>query len=257
MLIDWYTVVAQILNFIILVWLLKRFLYKPVTEAMDRREKDIAGRLDEAKKRKEEAGRSADEYIRKISEIEGKREEMLRAARIEADGKKEDLLDRAREEVEEEKAAWLESLEEEKISFLDELRRKAAHEAFAVSRQSLRDIANSGIEKEMIGSFKKKMASLDEKKKEEIGRHIVFGGGVVIVRSAFDMPDKKEFSDFLQREIGSWVEIKYEISPKLISGIEVNGNGYKVAWNLKEYLDRMEEKIGKFIEAKTETGSNE
>jgi F-type H+-transporting ATPase subunit b len=39
MLIDWFTVAAQAINFLILVWLLKRFLYKPVLNAVDAREK--------------------------------------------------------------------------------------------------------------------------------------------------------------------------------------------------------------------------
>jgi F-type H+-transporting ATPase subunit b len=42
MLIDWFTVGAQALNFLILVWLLKRFLYKPILDAIDAREKRIA-----------------------------------------------------------------------------------------------------------------------------------------------------------------------------------------------------------------------
>jgi len=42
MLIDWFTVGAQALNFLILVWLMKRFLYKPVLHAIDEREMRIA-----------------------------------------------------------------------------------------------------------------------------------------------------------------------------------------------------------------------
>ena len=48
MLIDWFTVVAEIVNFLILLWLLKRFLYKPVLNAMDKREATIASRENEA-----------------------------------------------------------------------------------------------------------------------------------------------------------------------------------------------------------------
>ncbi len=45
---DWFTVVAQIINFLILVALLKRFLYGPIIRAMDRREAEIASRMDAA-----------------------------------------------------------------------------------------------------------------------------------------------------------------------------------------------------------------
>jgi F-type H+-transporting ATPase subunit b len=45
MLIDWFTVAAQVVNFLILVWLMKRFLYKPILHAIDEREKRIATEL--------------------------------------------------------------------------------------------------------------------------------------------------------------------------------------------------------------------
>ena len=37
--INWFTVIAQLVNFLILVWLMKRFLYKPILNAIDEREK--------------------------------------------------------------------------------------------------------------------------------------------------------------------------------------------------------------------------
>ena len=46
--IDWLTVVAQIVNFLVLVYLLKRFLYGPILQAMDDRQAGIAARLQEA-----------------------------------------------------------------------------------------------------------------------------------------------------------------------------------------------------------------
>ncbi len=48
MLINWFTVLAQIVNFLILVYLLKRFLYGPIIRAMQEREKKIARRLQDA-----------------------------------------------------------------------------------------------------------------------------------------------------------------------------------------------------------------
>ena len=55
MLIDWFTVGAQALNFLILVWLMKRFLYKPILHAIDEREKRVATELANADKKKAEA----------------------------------------------------------------------------------------------------------------------------------------------------------------------------------------------------------
>ena len=55
MLIDWFTVGAQALNFLILVWLMKRFLFKPVLDAIDAREKRIAAAIADADQKKAEA----------------------------------------------------------------------------------------------------------------------------------------------------------------------------------------------------------
>ena len=55
MLIDWFTIGAQALNFLILVWLMKRFLYKPILHAIDAREQRIARELAEADKKKADA----------------------------------------------------------------------------------------------------------------------------------------------------------------------------------------------------------
>ncbi len=59
MLIDWFTVGAQLLNFLILVWLMKRFLYKPVLDAIDAREKLIATELADAAAKKTKRKKSA------------------------------------------------------------------------------------------------------------------------------------------------------------------------------------------------------
>ena len=60
MLIDWFTVGAQALNFVILVWLMKRFLYQPILDAIDAREQRIAAELADAAARKAEAARERD-----------------------------------------------------------------------------------------------------------------------------------------------------------------------------------------------------
>ena len=48
MLIDWFTVIAQIINFIVLVWLLKRFLFKPVLKAVEERQTKVSQQISEA-----------------------------------------------------------------------------------------------------------------------------------------------------------------------------------------------------------------
>ncbi|MGO8820022.1 MAG: F0F1 ATP synthase subunit B, partial [Desulfomonilaceae bacterium] len=62
MLIDWFTVIAQIINFLILVFLLKRFLFDKITGAMDERERKISSTLDDANSTKRLAAEEAERY---------------------------------------------------------------------------------------------------------------------------------------------------------------------------------------------------
>ena len=60
--IDWFTLVAQIVNFLILIWLLKKFLFRPVQNVMKKRENEITSRLEEARNRLNEAEKKVEEY---------------------------------------------------------------------------------------------------------------------------------------------------------------------------------------------------
>lgn len=69
MLLDWFTVVAQALNFLILVWLLKHFLYQPILDAIDGREHQIATKLAEAEANKIEARKEREEFRQKTRRL--------------------------------------------------------------------------------------------------------------------------------------------------------------------------------------------
>jgi len=100
MLIDWFTVVAQVFNFLILVWLLRRFLYKPILDAIDAREKRIAAELADADAKKAEARQERDEFTRRNEDFDRQRAALLNKAVDEAKAERQRLLDEARKESE-------------------------------------------------------------------------------------------------------------------------------------------------------------
>src|SRR6185503_2040773 len=96
MLIDWFTVSAQVVNFLILVWLLKRFLYKPILNAIDAREKRIAAELADADTKKADAKKERDEFLHKNEEFDQQRAALLNKATADANTERQRLLDEAR-----------------------------------------------------------------------------------------------------------------------------------------------------------------
>src|ERR1700685_1511369 len=97
--IDWFTVGAQAVNFLILVWLLKRFLYKPILDAIDQREKGIAGHLAEAEAKTSEAEQDRDDLQRKNETFDRQRDSLMQKAADEAGAERKRLLDEARKDA--------------------------------------------------------------------------------------------------------------------------------------------------------------
>jgi F0F1-type ATP synthase, subunit b len=80
--IDWVTVIAQTANFLVLVYLLKRFLYSPVLEAMDQREQRVKDRLEHAQQRENDAEQQAQAHEEAIEELKADREAQMQAAEM-------------------------------------------------------------------------------------------------------------------------------------------------------------------------------
>ncbi|MGB5096847.1 MAG: hypothetical protein WBN82_02930, partial [Porticoccaceae bacterium] len=100
MLIDWFTVGAQVVNFLILVWLLKRFLYRPILDAIDAREKRIASELADAAAGMAEAVATRDDFDRKSEAFEQQRATLLKQATDAAKAERHRLMDEARQAAE-------------------------------------------------------------------------------------------------------------------------------------------------------------
>ncbi len=125
MIIDWFTVGAQALNFVILVWLLKRFLYKPILDAIDAREKRIAEELADADAKKAEAKQERDEFQNKNQEFDEQRAALVSQATGEAQAERQRLLEEARQAADALRADRQDALNREHQSLSDEITRRA------------------------------------------------------------------------------------------------------------------------------------
>ena len=90
--IDWFTGSAQAINFLILVWLMKRFLYKPILDAVDAREKRVATELADAAAKKAEAKMERDDLQHKHDAFDPQRAAVLSKAPEEAAAARQRLL---------------------------------------------------------------------------------------------------------------------------------------------------------------------
>jgi len=236
--IDWLTVAAQAVNFLILVFLLERFLYRPVLAAMSRRESRIAQRLSEAVQREADAARAASDYEERMREIEARREGLVAEAQKQAGVERERLLEVARSEVEATEARWRADLEREKQSLRRALRRDLALAAQAIARRSLADLADARIEERAIELFIERLGQLDADDRQALRDDPA--GLVVATAFPVDEEGRERIVDALRRCIDPDAIPVFSAAPELVCGIEVRGAGRRLGWSVADYLEQVE-----------------
>ena len=252
MLIDWFTVGAQALNFVILVWLMKRFLYKPILDAIDAREKRIATELADAAAKMAEAKKERDEFQHKNEEFDRQRAALLGKATEEAKAERQRLLDEARKAAEALSAKRQEALKADATNLNLAISRRTQQEVFAIARKTLTDLSTKGLEGQMVGVFTRRVREMDGKAKAGFGDALKAASDPALVRSAFDLPAEQRASiqNALNETFSAAIRMRFETAPDLISGIEVTANGQKVAWSIADYLTSLEKGVGELLKEK-------
>ncbi len=252
MLIDWFTVGAQTLNFLILVWLLKRFLYKPIRHAIDEREKRIAAKLANADKKKVEAQKESDEFKHKNEALDQQRAALLGKATDEAKAEGQQLLEKARKAADALSAKRMEMMRNEADNLSQAISRRTQQEVFAIARKTLTDLATTSLEERLGQVFTRRLREMDDQAKASLAEALKTASEPALVSSAFDLPAEQRaaIQNMLNETFSAEIHVRFETLPDLISGIELTTNGQKVAWSIADYLTSLEKKVGELLKDK-------
>jgi len=252
MLIDWFTIGAQALNFLILVWLMKRFLYKPILNAIDAREKRIAAELADADAKKAEAQKERDEFQRKNEEFNQQRAALLSKVTEEANAERQRLLDEARKAADALTVKREEALRNDVKNLNQVISLRAQQEVFAIARKALTDLATTSLEERMGDVFTRRVRAMNGTPKEELAKAFKATSDPALLRSTFDLPAEQRaaIQKAINETFSADIHLRFETSPDLVSGIELTTNGQKMAWSIADYLTSLEKGIGELLKEK-------
>ena len=250
MLIDPFVVVAQIINFLILVALLKRFLYKPITDAMETRSQRIERQLTTAAAKEKDAEAEKELYLQKQQELEAQKQEWLEQAKQEVEQEKEKLTRQVQAEVNRIRSEWYQAFERDRQKFIRELRDSLSQQVTGTTRKALSDLANANLEAQIIETFIDRLYNLDKLQAEKISNApIPNPHHVILIHSSFVISEEKRehLITAIREQISTNAEVEFEIKEELICGIELRDRGYKISWNLDNYLTELETATAKVL----------
>jgi len=243
--INWFTVIAQVLNFFILVWLLKRFLYKPILNAIDERENKIASQLKDADAKENKAIKEQAEFKKRNETFEQEKKGLMDKAVAETNEEKEKLLEAARNEATALQSKLGNSLKETQENLNRDIAQKTQQEVFAIARKTLADLASLSLEEQSANIFIKRLQDLKKEEKKQFIEAFKAGPNSILVQSAFDLPKKQQtdIQSSVNELLGTKTQFQFKTAPEIISGIELTSNGYKLAWSISEYLNSLQKSI--------------
>jgi len=246
--IDWFTLVAQILNFAILIWILNRFLYQPVLGIVAERQEAIRKSITDANEEKALAAKERKQLEEERLELSRKRESEIQLAHEDARAEKDRLMGDAREEFDTARTRWKQALVREQDDFNNELAGQVQREVLAISGKLLTELADADLEALMLGKFLKAVAGINQEQRTQMRSSFQNGyPATATVRSAFELKPMtmEKVKNAASLVLGSDTQIKFETRPSLGCGIEISTEGHKIGWTTEDYLRSLKASISK------------
>ncbi|MDO6518171.1 F0F1 ATP synthase subunit delta [Zobellia uliginosa] len=242
--IDWFTVIAQIINFLVLMWLLKRFLYRPILASIDERETNIKKQLLDAESQKREAAKARDEFNHKNEIFDKEKDELMRKAAMEAKTEGDRLREKARSEANELKEHLEKAFAEDQTIKNNGMAKRIKDEVLDITRKTLKDLSSASLEGQTLEVFLNKINGLQADEKVKLSKALE-GGKPILVHSTFPLSEKQR--EAIRTTVKSLLKtepvLEFKTRPELINGIEMLSNGYRVSWSIKDYLKPLEEAV--------------
>jgi len=246
--IDWITVAAQIVNFLVLVWLLKRFLYRPILDGIDAREAEISKRMEEALVAKGQAEETEAEYLEKTRVLHVEQSEMSETIRTAAEAQRDTLLAEAQSALTLQQANWQKHLEAEGRKYTARLQEVGGKALMSITRKALADLADETLEGRIAQHLVGQMADMSDQLKAAAGE-----AAVAVVTSSEDLP--RTVQSDLEAELNAQfpdVVVKFEVNGDQSSGVVLQIGGAQLAWTVASYVEELQGAIAAQLAASSD-----
>lgn len=241
--IDLTTLIAQIINLLILIWLLKRFLYKPVLNMLKERQALIDSEIDRARLATQNALAEEAKYQEKVVAFDRERDKMYAHMQSQVDALREKLTEEAKKDVVRLRQSWQNELEQEKQAFDISIQNSIVKNFKLFATDALNDMAGVELNTLVLEKFKKRIQKINSVQRNQFIQSALSAKQIVVsTDTKLDAQTKESLKDFLFTTFGldENIKISFKVDANLICGIQVQSDEQVISWNLQNYLEAFE-----------------
>lgn len=242
--IDWITVLAQIANFLLLVWLLKRFLYRPILDGIDAREAEITKRMAEAGIAKQQANAAEADFRQQQARLQESQEQRIAEAMDASKAQRDALLAEARKRLEQEQQDWQRYLTTEREKFTAKLQRSGEQALVELTRKALIDLADETLEAAIVRHVGKRLAPLADNLLEAAG-----SADTATACTQAPLPEavKAQLTADIKQLLPQ-LSLRFITDDEQAPGLILHVGGAQVAWTIDSYTDELDAQLSKHYE---------
>lgn len=237
--IDWFTTGAQIINFLILVWLLKKLLFRPIIGAMERREQGISSHFQLAETKMNEAQALKQQYEKHLHQLQKDKDEVLATVREQVEIEKAASLQQLGEEIQQKKNRFDAEMQKQQQELGQLISHTIAEKSLSLGRHLLSRLADQTLEQRMIEHFLQNLSGLPEAEQISIKQTLLKDNSATIFTSF-------QAETAPRQQIQTWFEsfapgckLLFEQRDFLVCGIALEMDGRSWEWNVDRYLTEL------------------
>jgi len=235
---NWSTFVLEIINFLVLVWILKRFFYKPVLEVIARRKAGIEKTLAEAKTFRAEAEKLREQYQSRVAEEEQERQMARETLSREIEAERARRMAELQTVLAQEREKIRVAEERRKLDAMRKMEETALVHGARFATCLLKETAGRETEARLAELV---VAELDQLPAERLAALRGSDGmsrEEAVVASAFPLSDdlRLRLRQSLATIAGREVRLRFEQNSELLAGLEITLGAWVLGANIRDEL---------------------
>jgi len=233
---SWWTFALQAANFLILVWLLRRFLFKPVSAIVARRKEEIARGMAEVSAEKQGALNLQHDLQAQRAGIEAERQKAVEKQRAQLAAERRKMIDEARADAEKIRTQATAQLGEERAAAAQELFSRTIELAVKLAERLLCELALPSIERAFLTRVLDHLDRLPQPERAALVSHLGASSLVVTTAHPLDALEEAHWREELGKRIGAAALIEFKSDAALIAGAEITFPSAILRFNWRDGL---------------------
>jgi F-type H+-transporting ATPase subunit b len=235
---NWSTFILEIINFLVLVWLIKHFFYKPVCKIIDKRRSEIDEQITSAKSIQADAQAMKEQYENRLTEWEEEKQQQQIQLTQEIEEQKKQRLTLLEKQIAEEKQKNV-SIQDKRLEILQQKNEaQALDQGVRFATKLIQDLSSQEMENKVIELFLKNLANFSLDQKQNFTNIYSEEKPNIVITSAYSLSQiqKENLQKLMQDLFEHTIDFEYIVDPEIIAGLRVNIGSYVMHANLADEL---------------------